>query len=179
AVARLSEINQGLYRTFLSPLVRLAATEQSAEQLRRLHPNRMRFHLFADDNPAMSPVAALAEWVRANRRPVAPDNPFLTVERLVSTAIADGLEAWGKARAAMSQEIFLATYGSPWLQAWLGLRADDAPMSHHIQRDLARDAAAGRVIAQLHDRIEAGGLAEAAIRALLYIRLPDGKADER
>src|SRR3954452_20890 len=70
AVAKTSEINQGLYRTFASPPVRMAVTEQSAELARRLHPNRLRFEMFADQNPLMQPVAAWAELVRANRRPV-------------------------------------------------------------------------------------------------------------
>ena len=38
AVARLSEINLGLYRTFLQPWVRAATTEQSAQLLRQLSP---------------------------------------------------------------------------------------------------------------------------------------------
>ena len=76
----------------------MAATEQSAAALRALHPNRLRFQMFADGNPLMQPVAAWAEQVRANRRPVGADNPFLAVERMMSDWIAGGLEAWGKAR---------------------------------------------------------------------------------
>ena len=33
--------------------------------------------------------------------------------------------------------------------------------------------------AHLEQQIESGGLREAAVRALLYIRMPDGVADER
>ena len=179
AVARLSEINQGLYRTFMSPAVRVTANEHSAQMMRRLHPNRLRFDMFADDNPAMSPVAGWAEWVRANRSSVSPDNPFLAFERLASEAIGSGLEAWGKARDTWTEELFLLTYGSPWLQALLGLRADDARSTRHSERDLAREVATSRAAAELLEKIEAGGLAEAAVRALLYVRLPDGKADER
>src|SRR6185312_8700427 len=39
--ARVSEINQGLYRTFLSPAVRAMANEQTADWLRLLHPHRL------------------------------------------------------------------------------------------------------------------------------------------
>jgi hypothetical protein len=127
----------------------------------------------------MSPVAAWAEWVRANRSAVSADNPFLAFERLASEAIGSGLEAWGKARDTWTEQVFLSTYGSPWLQAVLGLRADDARSTHHSERDLAREAATSRIAAELLERIETGGLAEAAVRALLYVRLPDGKADER
>jgi hypothetical protein len=177
--AKVSEINQGLYRTFVSPAVRAVATEQSADFMRRLHPNRLRFGGFADENPWMQPIAACAEWVRANRQPVAADNPFLAFERLASDLIANGLEMWGKARDAIQEEVFLNTYGAPWLQATVGLRADMVAPGRRIERDLAREAAAGVMAAHLAQRTEIGGLVEATVRALLYVRLPEGKADER
>src|SRR5205823_10034359 len=68
--ARVSEINQGLYRALLSPAVRALATDQSAGLLRRMHPNRVQFEMFGDNNPFMRPVAGLADAVRADRRPV-------------------------------------------------------------------------------------------------------------
>src|SRR3954454_11585445 len=74
AAARVSEINKGLYRTFVGPMIGITATEQNAAALRELHPNRARFQMFADSNPLMHPVAGWAEQVRANRRPVSADN---------------------------------------------------------------------------------------------------------
>jgi pimeloyl-ACP methyl ester carboxylesterase len=177
--ARVSEINQGLYRTLMSPAVRTAVTEQSAESLRRLHPNRLRFQMFADENPLIAPVAAWAEAVRADRRPVSPDNPFLACERMLSGIIADGLEAWGKTRDLMQEEIFLNTYASPWLQALVGLRADGSSPTRRAERDLAREAIAKQTAAYLEQRIDQGGLLEVAVRALIYVRLPEGKVDER
>ena len=82
--------------------------------------------MFADANPLMRPVAAWAETVRANRRPVSADNPFLAFEHMLSDMIASGLETWGKARDAATEAIFFNTYGSAWLQAMMGLRADKA-----------------------------------------------------
>ena len=76
AVARLSEINLGLYRTYLQPWVRAATTEQSAQLLRQLSPSRLQFELFSDKNPLMASVAAAAELARASRRPVAAGNPL-------------------------------------------------------------------------------------------------------
>ena len=77
AVARLSEINLGLYRTFLQPWVRAVTTDQSAQLLRRLSSSRLQFELFSDQNPFMQPIAAAADLVRANRRPASADNPLL------------------------------------------------------------------------------------------------------
>src|SRR4051812_18555980 len=179
AVAKTSEINQELYRTFASPLVRTAVTEKSAKLARHLHPNRLRFEMFADQNPLMQPIAAWAELVRANRRPVGADNPFMAFERLAAEMIGNGLEAWGKSRDTFQEAVFLSTYGAPWLQAMLGLRADGVSSGRRIERDLARQVIAHQMAAQLPERIKAGGLTEAAVRALLYVRLPDGTADER
>jgi hypothetical protein len=144
-----------------------------------MHPNRLHFQMFADENPLMLPVAAWAEAVRAERRPVSPDNPFLAFERMVSGSIANGLEAWGKARDIMQEEIFLNTYASPWLQALVGLRADGSSPTRRVERDLAREAIAKQTAAYLEQRIDEGGLLEAAVRALIYVRLPEGKVDER
>src|SRR3954453_15490361 len=78
--ARLSEVNLGLYRTLVAPAVRAAVTGQSAETMRQLHPNRIRFGMFSDENPFMAPVKALAETVRASRQPVSANNPLLVME---------------------------------------------------------------------------------------------------
>ena len=60
-VARISEINEGLYDTFLSPWVRLWSNEASAEALRLMHPLRLQRFLLSDLNPAMWPVRLMAE----------------------------------------------------------------------------------------------------------------------
>jgi hypothetical protein len=179
AAARVSEIGQGLYRTCLGPAMRMAANEPGAEFLRSAHPNRLRFEGFSDRNPVMLPVAAWAEAVRDNRRPVRPDNPFLPYEHLVSEWIANGLKAWGDARDALGEAVFFNIYGSPLLQAMLGLRADAATQRRPIERDLAREALANRTAAHFEQRIDQGGAIEAAVRALIYIRSPEGKVDER
>src|SRR3984957_3267255 len=86
-VARVSEVNLGLYQTLLAPVVRSMVTEGSAEAMRATHPNRLRFAAFSDRNPMMQPVKALAESVRAGRRPVSADNPLLAMEQATSTWI--------------------------------------------------------------------------------------------
>ena len=121
AVARLSEINLGLYRTFAEPWIRAAVTEPMAEAMRAMHPNRLRFELFSDKNPFMSAIKPLAEQVRANRTPVGADNPLLATEKQASSLITAALESGGKIRDAMTEAFFLTTYGSPLLQAMVGL----------------------------------------------------------
>jgi pimeloyl-ACP methyl ester carboxylesterase len=176
--ARLSEVNLGLYRTLVSPAVRAMTTEQTAEVARTLHPNRMRFSMFSDKNPMMQPVKALAETVRAARQPVSPDNPLLAMERAASSWITTCLEIYGSARDLMTEQMFLTTYGSPVLQALLGLT--DQPLTRHgIERDLLREASEAQRRAELETRFEAGGLTEGLLRALIYVQLSDLGGDER
>jgi hypothetical protein len=177
--ARVSEITQGAYGTLMRPAVRAIVTETSAKLMRRSHPNRLRFEMFADENPFMRPVADWAETVRENRRPVSPDNPFLAFEHMMSGMITNGLEMWGKARDAATEAFFFYAYGSPVLQAMVGLRADETSVSRHIGREVAREAAAEQAAAHLEQQIGQGSLIEAAVRALIYVRLPEGKVDER
>jgi hypothetical protein len=178
-VARVSEINQGVYSALMRPAVRAMATQKTAELTRRLHHDRLGFEMFADENPLMRPVAGWAEAVRAERRPARPDNPFVAFERVMSDMIETGLKMWGNARDTAAEAIFFATYGSPILQAMVGLRADDASVSRRIARDEAREASAAQAAAHLSERIDQGGPIEAAMRALIYVRGPDGSVDER
>jgi len=179
AAARVSEINQGLYATMLRPVVRAMANETTAEWSRRTHPNRLRFEAFADSNPLMAPVAALAEAVRENRMPAAPDNPFLAWQNAMADFTVSGLKTWGEARDAMTEAFFLNFYGSPVVQAMAGLGAENAEKDHHAARELTRQAAIARMRDALLHRIDEGGLPEACVRALIHIRRPERKVDER
>ena len=55
-VARISEINEGLYDTFVSPWVRLWANDATAEALRMMHPLRLERFAISDMNPMMGPL---------------------------------------------------------------------------------------------------------------------------
>ncbi|TWB43024.1 uncharacterized protein DUF3141 [Nitrospirillum viridazoti] len=170
-VARISALNGDLYAHTLRPVVRQLATDESAELLRRLHPNRLRFEVFSDKNPLMLPVAALAETARAYRRPVAPDNPFLKVQEAVSDSVVHALDTWRELRDRATETFFLTVYGSALLQAAIGVETptrqpEDTPPP-------ATEAGASDTG---HD-----GLATAVTRALLYVIQEDTHpgADER
>jgi pimeloyl-ACP methyl ester carboxylesterase len=177
-VARVSEINKGLYETFVAPAVRMAVTDQAAEASRSAHPNRLRFAMFSDKNPLMQPVKALAQSVASARKPVSADNPLLAMERVTSSWITTCLQTFGEFRDTMTETVFLSTYGSPWLQAAVGLGTQEV-IPRRIARDLVKEASITRLRSELEHRFEVGGLEEAVMRALIYIRLPDGSVDER
>ena len=178
-VARLSEINLGLYRTFAQPWVRAAVREPTAEAMRAAHPNRLRFELFSDRNPFMSAIKPMAEQVRANRQPVSADNPLLAMEKRASSWITTALESWGEIRDSMTEAYFLTTYGSPLLQAMVGLGAPSDEAPNRIERDLVREAASAELRVGLDAKFEEGGVEEALLRALIYVRRPEGGFDER
>jgi hypothetical protein len=178
-VARLSDINLGLYRSFAQPLLQGVVTEQSAEASRAMHPNRLRFGAFSERNPFMPPVKQMAEQVRAAREPVAKDNPLLAMEQAASTWVSTWLDGYRIWRDGLTEAVFVNTYGSPLVQAAVGLGPGVAAPRHKIERDLAREAAALQRQGDLEKLFDVGGLDEAAWRALLYIRLPQGSADER
>ena len=177
--ARLSEVNLGLYRALVAPAVRAMTTAQTAETRKRLHPNRVRFAMFSDENPMMQPVKAAAEMVRESRHPVSADNPLLVMEQAASAWISACLQSWGAWRDMMTEQMFLTTYGSPLLQALAGLGTDQPLARRGIERELLREAAEAKRRGDLAGRFEAGGLPEAMIRALIYVRLVERSADER
>jgi pimeloyl-ACP methyl ester carboxylesterase len=166
AVERVSEVNEGLYRTFVSPWVKPFVTETTAEALRRLHPNRMQYYLWSDRNPWMRPVAQLAERVREQRRPVAPDNPFVEAERRMSEQIERSLNGYRDARDKMFEVLFNAIYGSAWVHALTGLSGATATAAP--TPDEAHETLIGQKVAALRSRLAEGGLREATVRMLLY-----------
>jgi hypothetical protein len=75
--------------------------------------------------------------------------------------------------------IFHAIYGSLALQALVGLKASDQQRRRKPSEDAMRLAWVARRIRELKEGMANGGAREAVIRALLYIRRPEGVADER
>jgi hypothetical protein len=177
--ARLSEINLGLYRTLVQPWVKAMVSEESAQMMRDQHPNRMRFAAFSDRNPLMQPVKEAAAVARADRKPVAAGNPLLAFEQATSSWISTWLDTYRIARDGMTEAFFVNFYGSPVLQALMGLNTEAGRSHRHIERDLAREVAASRASADLATLFEVGGMAEAAIRSLVYVRAAAGQVDER
>jgi hypothetical protein len=121
----------------------------------------------------------LAESVRAARQPVDADNPLLEMERATSSWITTCMQSYGEFRDGMTEMVFLNTYGSPLLQSLVGLGAQQVAPPHQVERDLAREAAHARLRAELEHKFDVGHVEEAVLRALIYVRLPEGSVDER
>lgn len=177
--ARVSDTNLALYRTFVQPFLRDLLPDGYGEWLRKLHPLRLQYEIFSDANPLMAAVAELAAQAARERRPVSADNPLLGLEQVASRQIVAGLDAWRQWVETASEATFLSVYGSPLLQASVGIDpASDAPQRKAGKTGLHRMILQSR-IEELKGRINEGGLRECLARALLYVSMARGGADER
>jgi uncharacterized protein DUF3141 len=89
------------------------------------------------------------------------------------------LDAFRDMRDRFGEQLFLAVYGSPALQAACGIDANDtAPLRKAPNSPIVRELIEKRA-AELKARIGEGGLREALVRAMLYMALERGGPDER
>lgn len=179
AVARLSEINGGLYRTFMQPWVQGCANEGFARWMRECHPLRLQYQLFSHTNPLMRQLQAWADDARSNRQPVSKDNVFWQIQEQFAEWMEAWLDAYRDIRDHASEAWFHAVYGSPLVQALVGLRASRVIPRRRPGEEAVHRVFVAKRIEELISRIADGGPREAAIRALLYVRMPEGVVDER
>jgi hypothetical protein len=177
--ARVSEINLALYRAFAQPLVQAMASAPMADRMRGLHPLRLQYDLFSDKNPLMAPVMTMADRVREDRKPVSAENPFLALQETISSQIAANLDAWRDMAESWAERSFLSIYGSPVLQAAVGIDPSDTrPLRTSAKSSLHHELLQSRIDG-LRSRIATGGLRECMVRGLLYVSMVRGGADER
>jgi len=177
-VKRVSAINLRLYETYLRPIVRSFAPPALGELSRRVHPNRLRFSIFSDENPGMSFIAKAAQGARQKREETSDDNIFRAGEQAWASAVSGSLEAFGAARDMFAEQLFHFTYGAPFLQALVGVGDKETP-GRHPERDLPREQARAARRAELETHFETGAAIDAALRAIAYVRSGEGGVDER
>ena len=179
AVDRLSAINRRIYATYARPFVEALTPPAFGEWARKMHPNRVRFAIFSDENPVMRLVAESAEQVRKNRQAAAEDNPFTAMEKAVAKSVSHTLTAMGTARDTMTERLFHYTYGSPLVQALVGLDPESTDAERAPARDVNREKAQTAKREELEGRFDKGGAVEAALRSIAYVLKGAGGADER
>ena len=179
AAARVSEINLSLYRTFVQPWVRAMVPPAAAEAMRGLHPLRLQYEMFADANPFVAPLASAAERVRGIRHPVKAGNPLLAVQEGMSRQTVAALDTWRDLRDRFGELMFLSVYGSPVLQAALGIDPAETAPSRRAGKDPLHSELLRTRIEELKSHISQGGLRECVARAVIYVGMTRGSADER
>ncbi|PRY63970.1 uncharacterized protein DUF3141 [Vreelandella songnenensis] len=178
-VARLSEINLGLYRLYVQPWLQAVMTPEAARFIRRMHPIRLGYKLLSDRNPLSVPLPVMAEAIRKNRREVAPDNLFKALETMGSDHIVASLNAMRDLRDSHTERLFMDIYGQPQLQAAVGLYGD----AHVHRRRPGAEPEHRRFLArrqeELREQIAKGGPQEAIMRSLIYVMGGAPATDER
>ncbi|UFX46913.1 DUF3141 domain-containing protein [Bradyrhizobium sp. 41S5] len=175
---RVSELNLAAYKKFVQPWIKSMVTPQMAETMRNLHPLRLQYEALSSHNPWMTAVKSAADDIEESRKPVSKDNPFLVFQEQMSKQIVHMLDSWRDSQEALSEAIFLNVYGSPALQAAVGIDPKSAP-SRNREMPAEHRAMLEKRIAELKSRISVGGLREAGIRGLLYAGSVRGMVDER
>jgi hypothetical protein len=177
--ARVSEINLALYRTFAEPLVRAFVSTPVADWLHQMHPLRLQYEMFSDQNPAMAPIATLAEQIRKDRKPVSSNNPFVAMQEQFSNQIVSAFDSWREASEKVAERTFLSVYGSPTLQAVVGIDPAETQRLRKAPKNPLHGELLRKRIEELKSRIPVGGPRAAVIRALIYAGMNRAAIDER
>lgn len=112
AVQRVSEINEAVYSTIVSPWVRLMTTPASAEMLKWMHPMRTSRLMFSERfNPWMRLIQHTANSIADTRQPLAPDDPMILREQATIAAVGDAIERARIARDSRVERTFRTLYG--------------------------------------------------------------------
>ncbi len=113
-VRTVSELNESLYRTFVSPWVQMFVNPFSAELLKRTHPMRTSRYLFSETfNPWMHGVSMLADEVAKDRQRLARDHPSLDRERDFIALVSQVMQTTRETRDKSYELMFELIYGQP------------------------------------------------------------------
>ena len=178
-VARISEINEGLYDTLVSPWVRMWTNDITAETLRMMHPLRFERLAISDMNPMLWPLKVAADTVRQHRRPAGPDNPLCATEKAVAQQIETALDHYRDLRDRGQEQAFKAIYNAPLVEALAGLRGAYADARKPPARDEHGERMLEARIEAIKTREEQGGFIEAVIRILLAVAKAERMLDAR
>jgi hypothetical protein len=104
---------------------------------------------------------------------------LLQLQTAASDRIIEALDAWRDLRDRSLEQMFLAIYGTPVLQALVGIRASDESPRRQPGIEPERLAFIRERISQIKAQIAEGGLREAVIRSGVYIGMEVPDVDER
>ncbi|MEM8701720.1 MAG: DUF3141 domain-containing protein [Pseudomonadota bacterium] len=163
AVARASEQQAEFYDVCVRPFVQAGVTEQSADLRRRTHSLRLQREILSSMNPFLSSLPGWADKTRAEREPVATDNPFVELERVSAAMIEQSMDLFRDVRDTMYENLFYTIWGSPYMR-WFG--RSKQPGRTLKNADELRSLPPVQA-ALMH--IEEGGFREAVVRMLILL----------
>ena len=111
-VQAISEWNEQLYKTTISPWITAFSSPVSAEVLKRFHPMRIGTALFSEAfNPWMWPVKMFAPLIEEARLPAEEFNQFVAMEGEGGRSVSGLLDSWRQTRDSLNEHLFTMLYG--------------------------------------------------------------------
>jgi pimeloyl-ACP methyl ester carboxylesterase/tellurite resistance protein len=162
-VDRLSELLDNQYKLYCRPWVRFWSTELTGEISRLLHPLRLKRYMLSDINPFLRPLKYAASSVKANRKPVKADNPFLELEYSFSDFTVKWLNQYRDARDRRIEWKFRAIYDNPLMQFFC------MPVPDGEENSAIPQADDGGSEDKRWAALEEGGLAAGLIRIMMAV----------
>jgi hypothetical protein len=173
-VAKLSEINSALYKTWVRPWLRPLASRALADAATEAHPLRWQRKALSDANPALGALGSCAERVRAHRHALPEDHPARQFERAASSLIETSLNLYRDLRDQAVTEWTRLAFGPLGFGAWL---PPDLP-DEEVALERAR-AELQHVRGEILPRIAEGGFAQAVCRIVLAGMVSTGSFERR
>ncbi|MFM9916757.1 MAG: DUF3141 domain-containing protein [Rhizobacter sp.] len=173
-VAKFSEINSALYKTWVRPCLSALPLRPLGDAMTQMHPLRLQRQMFTDAHPLAGSVKAMASKVRESRHSLPDDHPGRVWERAFSKSMETGLNSYRDLRDQAMVQWTRLVYGPLGIGAWL---PPDAP---------AEQVAEARAQAEIDDvrrellpRIGEGGFAQAVCRVVLAGMVSIGTFERR
>ncbi len=178
-VRRVSQTNQVLYDSFVSPWVKAFSNEATATFWRNANSARLERQLFSDANPILKVLKPLADSVRARRKLVSPDNPLLLAERANSAGVEDALNIYRDRRDIAGEKLFKMIYESPLTAALVGFKEQTCQREKPKVRTWEQKEML-RLKAEEHSTwFERGSPETGFLRLLIYVSSGSGVVDKR
>lgn len=173
-IAKVSERNASLYKTWVRPWVQLFSNRAIGDALGKLHKLRMQRELISDALPMAALIRDMARQAREHRVHAAPDSPLQRLEQQWDQGITEALNQYRDRRDAQAVELARSLYGPQGLGFWFKPDVPDSELAHARALE---DMEAAR-LAVLKD-IGRGGVAEAVCRIILAGMVSIGAFERR
>ncbi len=173
-IAKVSEINAQIYKTWVRPWLKLTVNRATADAKGKLHSLRLQRHLLSDTMPLAPLIRAKAKEARANRVQIDDEHPLRLLERKTAQQISDALDQFRDKRDADVVKMTRMLFGPKGLGAFIKPDTPDAEVA--LERALA-ELEVQRADALQH--ITEGGFAEAVCRIVLAGMVSVGAFERR
>ena len=173
-IAKVSELNASLYKSWVRPWVKMLSTRPVGDALGKLHPLRMQRQMFSDAFPFAAIIREQAARSREHRVTVSDDHPLREMEKKLDLQITESLNRHRDRRDADSVKFARTLYGPTGLGAWFKPDQPDSEIAAARalkEIELARQS----VLANITE----GGFAEAVCRIVLAGMVSIGSFERR